>query len=394
MIHNSVNLIDHSICTGCMMCSDICAKDAITFTYDTGFWYPSVDEAKCVNCGLCSLRCPALKDAPIVKGPVSCYGAITKDEKVRWQSTSGGFFSELATAVIKCGGVIVGAIYGNDNEIVHKVEYNEEGIAKLRQSKYAQSKTEGIFSQVKQELKLGKEILFTGTPCQVEALHSYLGKEYTNLLTMDFVCLGVCSPVVYRNYLNSLEQKYKSKVKKVWFKNKTAGWGSIGTRIEFESGKVYFQIGSLDPFMVAFVHDTISIRKSCESCKFRKIPHNSDITVADFWGIGKINPSFNDDKGVSAVIVNTEKGQFWFEKIKNNLSYFNTTVNSIIQGNFTAVKSKSAGKNRDAFLKSISTQPIQLAVKRYGTYLTLKKRVRIRLSLIKKKIFSWIKKQN
>lgn len=363
----SVNSIDHSICTGCMMCSDICVKGAISFKYDTGFWFPCVDKSKCVECGLCSLRCPALNEVPIVTGPVSCYGAKSKDDDVRWNSTSGGFFFELATAVIKEGGACIGAEYGLDNEILHSIETEQEGIKKLRQSKYAQSRTEGIYTKTQRLLDSGVYVLFCGTPCQVEALNAYLKKNYENLLTMDFFCLGICSPLVYRRYLDLMELRYKSKVTKVWFKNKQKGWRKIGTRLEFASGESYFRTGNRDLFMVAFVGDSIAMRKNCETCKFRKIPHNSDITVADFWGIEKVNLEMDDDKGVSAIIINTPRGAIWFDKISRSLDVFETTEDSIVKGNFSAIEPKKAGKNRDAFLNAISNEmPLDMAMEKYG----------------------------
>ena len=389
-MNNSVNSIDHSICTGCMMCSDICAKSAISFKNDLGFWYPSVDEDKCVNCGICSKRCPALKDAPTAYGPISCYGAKSKDENTRWLSTSGGFFTELANAIIHDNGVCVGAEYGSNCEVIHSIEKNLEGVNRLRQSKYSQSYTEGIYANTKRILDTGVLVLFCGTPCQVEALKSYLRKSYDNLLTMDFFCLGICSPVVYRKYLDWLEKKYNSKVRRVWFKNKKAGWRSIGTRIEFENGKVYFREGKRDPFMVAFVGDSIAMRQSCETCKFRKIPHNSDITVADFWGVEKINPQIDDNKGISAVIVNSAKGQLWFDIVKDNLDYFETTIDLITQGNFSAIRPKKSGINREEFLKSLSTYSITYALNKFGTQFTYNKRVKMELSHLKKTIKSWI----
>lgn len=367
MKFKSVNLIDHSICTGCMMCSDICTKGAISFKYNTGFWFPTVDEKKCVECGLCANRCPALNDPPIVSGPLSCFGAKSKDENVRWHSTSGGVFSELAKEVIKEGGTCVGAEYGYDNEVIHSIENDVEGIRKLRQSKYTQSWTEGIYIKTKSVLDTGSLVLFCGTPCQVEALKSFLRRGYDNLLTLDFFCLGVCSPVVYRKYLDLMERRYKSKVTRVWFKNKQKGWGNIGTRLDFANGKYYFRTGNRDLFMVAFVGDTIAMRKNCEKCKYRKIPHNSDFTVADFWGIENVNPRMNDDKGISAILVNTQNGQTWFKKISHRMDFFETSMSSIIQGNFSAIKPKKPGDNRDAFLEAITNNlPLDKALSKYG----------------------------
>lgn len=389
-MEKSVNNIDHTICTGCMMCSDVCKKSAISFKIEKGFWFPSVNSNLCVNCGLCVKKCPALHKAPSVSGPISCYGAKSRNETVRWNSTSGGFFSELAYKIIAAGGFVIGASYGKDNEILHTIESTKEGVEKLRQSKYAQSNTAGIYQRVLDLLKTDVIVLFCGTACHVEALKAFLGKEYTNLLTMDFVCLGICSPIVYRKYLDMMERKYMSKINRVWFKNKQTGWRSIGTQLDFANGKIYYRPGGLDLFMCAFVGDSIAMRKSCETCKFRKIPHNSDFTVADFWGVENVRPDKDDNKGLSAVFVNSEKGVTWFERIAENLDFFETTPESIINGNFSAVESKPSGKNRDAFLEAIESMPFEKAYSKYGTEYTGIKKIRKNISQLKRVVLNRI----
>lgn len=391
MSNKSVQTISHDSCTGCMMCGDICAKHAITFKIDKGFWFPEVDSNLCVNCNMCVKRCPALNDAPKVCGPIACYGAKSKDENTRWNSTSGGFFTELAKAIISDGGYCAGAIYGENNEIVHSIENSFAGIEKLRQSKYAQSNTLGVYRKVKELLKFEKKVLFCGTACQVEALKAYLGKDFENLFTMDFICLGVCSPVVYRKYLSLMEKRYKSKVTKVWFKNKSDGWRSIGTKLEFANGKSYFRVGNRDLFMVSFVGDSIAMRKNCEFCKYRKIPHNSDFTVADFWGIENVNPTMDDNKGLSAVFANTAKGNKMFKRISDSLDYFETTSDNITKGNFSALLSKAPGRNRDAFLSSLETMPLDKAIEKYGEEYSGSNRRRVDYYYYKNRIIQLIK---
>ena len=238
MINKSVANISRSLCSGCMMCGDICSKHAISFPLSEGFWYPKVDEEKCVNCGLCTKKCPVINVSQL-KGnaPLRCYGAKTKDEKVRFDSTSGGFFTELALEWLADEGFCCGAVYDDNNNVVHYIGNTLDDIKRLRQSKYVQSNISGQFFKVKKHLLNGNKVLFCGTPCQVEALNHYLGKEYENLLTLDFICLGICSPLVFSKYKSMLEKKYKSKISKVWFKNKTEGWRSIGIKVIFENGK-------------------------------------------------------------------------------------------------------------------------------------------------------------
>lgn len=392
MTDKSVHNIDRNACTGCMMCGDICAKHAISFSKNKGFWYPEVDSEICTNCGLCSIRCPAMHEAPSTpEHPVACYGAKTKDEGIREESTSGGFFSELAFAWLKEGGVIAGAIYGKDQEIIHVIEKDANGVARLRQSKYAQSNTEGIYKKTKQYLTQGTPVLFCGTPCQVEALKAYLNKSYDNLLTMDFICLGICSPLVYRKYLDMLEKKYASKVKYVWFKNKRTGWRSVGTAISFENGKEYFRPGPWDLFMRSFIIDSLSMRPNCEHCRFRKIPHNSDFTLGDFWGLEKVNPQVDDNKGMSAVFVNTEKAVKWFSKIQHRLDTFETTDQKIIEGNFSAIRSKAPHANSAAFMDYIVDHTMDDAMTKYSAYKGLYK-WKMEYTLIKYNIKQILKK--
>jgi len=393
MRNNTIELIDNTQCTGCKVCGDICPVEAITYREGMdGFYYPHIDFEKCIECGLCYRKCPVVNECGVEnKDVIKCFGAKSKDENTRYMSTSGGFFSELAIQWINNGGIIVGAEYDKDNQVIHTYETSVEGIEKLRQSKYVQSDTKDIYKKVKTFLEDGKKVLFSGTPCQVEGLMLFLGKTYDNLITMDFVCCGICSPGIYNKYLSELEKKYKSKVKRVWFKNKQQGWRNIGTQIDFENGKKYFNIGSRDLFMLSFVTDALSMRLSCEKCKYRKLPHNSDIMVGDFWGIEKVNSTFDDDKGLSAIMINSKRGLELFDEIKDKLEYFETNTRDISKGNFTIYKPKSINPNRDAFLKCVQEYGFKKAMKKYSSYSGLNK-VRTDIFYFKGKIKKILRK--
>lgn len=393
MVNKSVHNINHNDCSGCKMCGDICPKEAITFELDKGFWYPVVIENKCVNCGLCIKRCPSLKTIdPSPKFPESCYGVKSRNEYTRENSTSGGFFSEIANVWMAKNGYCIAALYDNDCRITHQYSNDSKTIALFRQSKYAQSDTKGIYRRAKQLLNAGEKVFFCGTPCQVEALYSFLGIRSANLLTMDFVCLGICSPFVYRKYLDMLETKFCSKVRRVWFKNKTYGWRSISTRIDFENGQTYIETGSDDLFMISFVTDALSMRPSCEFCKFRKIPHHSDFTVADFWGVEKINPSIDDNMGVSAVLVNTSKGMEWFNNISYKVDYFQTNVREICQGNFSTLKPMKPNANRDAFFDYLENHTFEATMSKFSSYRGYNK-FRKRIRRFRKKLARWKNKK-
>lgn len=369
MIDKSVSNIDKHQCCGCMMCGDACPKGAISFPITKGFWYPSVVDAKCINCGICNKKCPVLNvNTKRESTKVDYYGVKTKNDEVRWHSTSGGFFTELANYVIERDGLVIGALYDGDNCIVHAVGRDKEDITKLRQSKYAQSNTSGIYIQVKDLLNQNKQVLFCGTPCQVEALYAFLGNRPENLITMDFICLGICSPWIFRKYLDMLESKYISKAKRVWFKNKTNGWRAISNRIDFENGETYLRSGKYDLFMRLFVTDALSMRSNCENCKFRSIHHISDFTVGDFWGVEKVNPEIDDNKGISALCVNTDKAQNIFSQLKSNLDYFKTDADSIVKHNFSVLAPMKTNPNQDLFMEMVDRKGLIAASYKYSSF--------------------------
>lgn len=370
-----IDTIDRNICTGCKMCADICPLNAISFKEDTeGFWFPKVDAATCIKCGICRSKCPSLNATDnSIEFEIRAFGVKSNNEEIRWNSTSGGFFSETANIWIDEGGLCVGASYSKYNTVFHEIAENKEGIERLRRSKYFQSDTAGIYLTIKRELSKGRRVMFCGSPCQVEALNAFMGKTYDGLVTIDFVCCGISSPLVFRKYCEELSQKYGAPIREVWFKNKTDGWKAIGTKIEFENGKSYFKNGAQDLYMVAFVGDAFNIRRSCFNCAYRKLPHHSDLTIADFWGIENVNPHFDDNRGTSAVLVNTEKGMKLFERIIPSIEYFETTVDDVARGNFTIYHSKEENPNRDAFYSELNKSSFYKAMRKFSSYRGLHK---------------------
>lgn len=366
----TIEVLSIDRCTGCKVCGDVCPKNAIEFyNANDGFWYPKINYDNCIKCELCYKKCPSINDRNEINNCVlKCYGAKSKVEKIRYDSTSGGFFTELAEKWIKNGGVVIGAEYNESNLVHHVSAINKKDIEKLRQSKYVQSDTKGIYKITKDLLNKNKKVLFCGTPCQVEALLMFLGNNYENLLTLDFVCCGICSPGIYKKYLEEIEHKYKSKIKKVWFKNKEEGWRNIGIRIDLENGKHYFKIGTRDLFMTSFVTDALSMRLSCERCKYRKLPHNSDIMLGDFWGIEDVNPLFDDNRGVSAILINSYKGIDAFKSVMDRLDYFITTKEEIAKGNFTIYESKQTNPLRDKFIELMNTKGFKKSMQKFGSY--------------------------
>ena len=318
-------------CVGCNACGDVCFKQAITFVADKeGFDYPVVDKQCCVDCGLCEKVCPALhKQVRDTKKDPLVFAAYAKDDLIRIDSTSGGVFSLFAKWVYKQGGYVGGAIY-NEDYSVSQIVSNQNRLDELRSSKYLQSSAENVYKQIKALLKNNERVLFCGTPCQVVALHNFLGKDYDNLVTLDFLCRGVNSPKVFQKYLRELEQEFDSKITKIKFKAKKWGWHNFSMRIDFANGMEYCQDRTHDLFFIGYLQGGCFARPSCYNCKFKSIPHISDITIGDFWGIEKLDMSMDQDKGTSIVIVNTEKGERIFNAIKTQIEYKQFSIENLL----------------------------------------------------------------
>ena len=304
-------------CTACGACVSVCNHKAITFIEnDEGFNYPVIYKELCVNCGLCEKVCLELITESSSKSNVKDgYYGWHKDETVRLGSSSGGVFTGIADEVIKRGGVVFGAIYDGCSGNVMHVSTRDVDIGLLRKSKYVQSFCGDIFKKVYNELMSGYEVLFSGTPCQIAGLKSYLGKDYKNLITCDFLCHGVPAVKLLKDHLKYLRGKNRHQIKEIDFRPKVRGWSKYDLKIIFENGKVCIRHSENDAFFVAFLNN-LSLRNCCYKCKYSDNNNQSDITIGDFWGYRKYNPGINDEKGLSLVVVNTEKGKSYLEAVK------------------------------------------------------------------------------
>ena len=326
-------------CTGCGACSHICPKNCINMVADNnGFLYPQINNDKCVNCSLCEKTCPVLnkKENECIIS-VTAYAAKINEESIRKQSSSGGVFSVIAEKVLKNNGIVYGAAFDENFVVKHIGISSIDDLDLLRRSKYVQSDLNNSFKDVESYLKNGKNVLFSGTPCQVEGLLSYLKKPYENLITMDFVCHGVPAPDVWEYYKTLLEKQYNASITDVNFRDKSLGWKNSSLRVEFENGNVYCNTFRNDPYMKAFLAN-FDLRESCYSCKFKNTIHKSDITVADFWGIDKIKPEIDDDKGLSLLLANTEKGSSLITGIQNQLTLTKEDVEKFFPYNPCIIK--------------------------------------------------------
>lgn len=341
-----INITDKKDCNGCKACGDICATQAISFKTDIeGFWYPEVDKDKCTDCGLCDVVCPEKNSQELGKNNFpepECYAAVHKNLEVRFDSTSGGIFSALAEKFYCEGGYVGGAIYNEDFSVSHFLSNKKKDLLKLRSSKYLQSDLSGFYKEVKLLLRSGEKVLICGTPCQMAAMRLFLKKDYENLVVLDFVCRGINTPKVFRKYLDSLEDKFSSRIVYVKAKSKELGWRQLTTKFVFENGETFFDTKETSLFTRGYLHTNVYCRPSCYSCKFKGFPRISDITLADFWGIEKFEKELDNDLGTSMVLINSNKGKNFFESLSKNIEYKGLPFDSIFAGNPSLTKSLDA----------------------------------------------------
>lgn len=332
-----IKIVNKSECCGCEACRQVCPKDCISMIVDReGFLYPKVDESKCIGCNACDSVCPVLnQDSPY--SPIETLAAVNKDVNIRMESSSGGVFTALAEYVINKGGVVFGARFDNNLNVIHDYVESIEGLQKFRGSKYVQSQIGDTYSQAKKFLKEGRIVLFSGTPCEIAGLKKFLRKDYDNLIAVDIVCHGVPSPMVWKKYLESISPRPKgaaagkntvlslneSSLEGVSFRDKRLGWKKFGFRFSLKAGnkagqnsvsgspiskqEELFQYHWDNEFMQVFLRNEC-LRPSCYDCPAKSGKSQSDITLGDFWGIQEIHPELDDDKGLSLVLVNSEKG--------------------------------------------------------------------------------------
>ena len=338
-------------CVGCLNCFNTCKFFAVNLVEDDlGFVYAEKDLDKCKQCGMCENKCPILNDEISNINKQECYACKNNDDDTRLKSSSGGIFYLIAEEIINNNGIVVGAAYDKEFNVVHKIIDKKEEIEQFMGSKYIQSNVGDVFNVIKQKLEDNFLVLFTGTPCQVAALKTFLNKEYENLITQDFVCHGVGSKNVLKQHIKEIKEEYNIKdLKKMSFRNKTTGWKNFSFSISDEKNQ-YIKDCINDNYMKTFLKN-LCLRESCYDCKYKNKNRWSDITLADFWNVDKVIKDFDDDKGVSAVIVNSEKGQKWFNKIKKRITFEKVNYDDISKNNICLDNSAIYNRHRDDFIK-------------------------------------------
>lgn len=395
-----INITNKVDCCGCNACGDICPKDAITFETDIeGFWYPKVDRDKCVDCGLCEKTCPIINIDALKHNDIPqsiCYAAEHKNLEVVFDSTSGGAFSALADIMYKNGGYVGGAVFNEDFSVRQYLSNDKEDLSRLRSSKYLQSRFDGFYRQVQDLLKAGEQILVCGSPCQMAALRAFLRKDYENLIIADYICRGVNSPKVWRKYLVSFEERYGHKVVYCKAKSKEYGWRNLTQKVILDNGKAYYETKSQNNFTKGYLQTNAYCRPSCYACKFKGYPRISDITLADFWGIEQVEPSLNKNLGTSLIMINSRKGEKYFERVKPRLNCVQVSFEESTRGNPALTKSINPPRvDRQAFFQDLDSMTfLQIAEKYIHPNTSWKHRMKEKYYPLARYLFKVVKNIN
>lgn len=378
-----IQITDKKNCCGCSACTLVCPKHCIRMSQDNeGFLYPIVKEANCIGCGLCERVCHELH--PFAKqSPLKVYAAINKDDQIRLNSSSGGIFYLLAEKTITAGGVVFGARFDEQWQVVIGYAETIDGIRTFMGSKYVQARIETAYTDAKQFLQKGRKVLFSGTPCQIAGLYHFLKKDYDNLLTVDVICHGAPSPKVWGRYLDEVVTAGRKAIEDVQFRNKRNGWKQFNFIMNYNEDERSISLCSChkdNHYMRAFLSDII-LRPSCHDCKAKHGRSHSDITLADCWGIKSEMPEMDDDKGTSLVFVNTDKGYAALDWSK--ITHIETTAEKVIKHNPAYYLSVAANPKREDFFIRLDESDSIISLINDFLRLTLKKSLSSYLSTYK-----------
>ena len=350
-----IKIVDRADCCGCTACASVCPKNAISMVEDAeGFKYPQIDEDACVSCGLCLKTCPiAVRPEEYESNVKKAYALKHKDKEVLKNSTSGGAFTAISDFVLDLGGVVYGAAFDENMVVRHiRAESVDERNA-MRGSKYVQSDLKNTFSLVKKDLKEGKRVLFSGTPCQVDGLKHYLGSYHHNLTCVDLICHGTPSPKLLKAHFELLERKYHSKVSGYSFRPKRWTWHVHRETVTFKNGKKRHSTPYTDLWRTIY-YSRLANRPSCHSCRYSNLSRPGDLTIADCRGIDKIYPDFGSNEGVSLVFVNTDVGEKVFGEISDRVMAMPVSLDDVMQPPLRApsMPNERRGEFMDVYFKN------------------------------------------
>lgn len=319
-------------CAECNACIEICKHNAITFVEnEEGFSYPFIDESKCINCHLCEQVCPLRHTTEILHNEGLVLAAQSRNKSILRSSSSGGIFSHLSQYIIKNKGIVYGAAWDNKFQLRHIGIENINDLDQLKGSKYVHSQINHTYKEIREHLKNNRLVYFTGTPCQVGGLRLFLKHDYPNLLTTDLVCHGTPSQKLFNKIVAEIEKSRKGKIKSYYFRDKSIlGWNCASSSFRLNNKKVIYDT-NMRAYFLAFIKGDIT-RMDCYKCPFSCSKRVGDITLADYWDIEKQHPDFpNISKGVSLIIINTEKGQKIWNQIQNETYFTQSSIEKVLQ---------------------------------------------------------------
>ncbi len=363
-----IQITDKTDCCGCQACGDICPKESISFKSDEeGIWYPEVNMDTCIDCHLCEKVCPILNQVSRLGNSSEPLTYILQAPNTidRLKSASGGAYTLLVQEMFERGGYVAGHIWNDKASVKGYISCKSEDLDILRGTKYLQSDIEGMYKAVKNLLQEGKSVLFSGCPCQVAAMRSFLKKDYDNLLMTDFVCMGIDSPLAFKKYIESLENQFQSKMVFFKAKSKEVGWRYLTNKATFENGKSYFGINNVDANLKATFLNVL-VRPSCYKCRFKGFPRISDMTIGDYWRKKIISDPLDDNTGTSYVMLHNDKAAQFFESIKEKCHHRQVSVTEILGANRLAIKSLSHPLfSREDFYKRLHSEDFSALVDDY-----------------------------
>ena len=356
-----IQIYEKEKCCGCSACAQKCPKHAIKMQKDQeGFLYPIVDITRCVECGLCENVCPEIKPA-IVSDHTQVYACYRNDFDKRIQSASGGIFAVMAENILRAGGVVFGAAFDENWNIRHIAIEQEDQLQMLQGSKYVQSVIGKTYKQAEKALRDGRKVLFSGTPCQIQGLRRYLGKDYENLMLVDLICHGVPSNDIWQAYLKEISKGRK--IVSFIPRDKSKGIENAPLVFEFENGDFLREKYDKNVYISGF-NQNLYLRPSCHTCSFKGIDRCSDITIGDFWGLGDYKPEFSDQYGISAVLIHTETGKKIFEKIRGAVALVECKAEMLSPQNPCVLASVQPHVERTRFFELMPEQGFRVTVKK------------------------------
>lgn len=390
-----IEIKDKKMCCGCTACVNICPKQCIHMEYDEeGFLYPVVNKEKCINCGLCEKVCPILNKKEEKICNQKAYVINNKNDEIRKESTSGGAFTAIAKYIIKNGGVVYGATFNDNWEVVHKKAEREQDLKQFRGSKYVQSNLDHIFSEIKKQLDEDRWVCFSGTPCQIEGIRNFLRKDYDKLVLVDVVCRAVPSPGFLKKYLKYIkENKLKgNEINQVLFRDKSK-YGYKYSTMTIKTEKDTYRAGvETDPYLRAFF-ENYSDRPSCYECKFRKKCRNSDFTIWDCFNIEDFNKEMDDNKGTTRMLIHSDKGKKFFENLKEDFYYIEVSPEQLTKDVREMKYSVKPNINREDFFCDMNVMDTEELIKKYFPD-TIKVKIerKVRKILVRTSVYKKIKK--